>query len=227
VSTETWLLLPGLDGTGRLFHWFADAMPPEQPRRIVDYPPHPQWRIDDFVDHVAGLLASEARVLLIAESFSGPIALRVLQKARNVTGVVFVASFSHVPSRLLEWIPSEGLLSLAQRRMPRAALRFFCAGWDTPAPQIDALQAVIAAMPPDLLRARLRLLRELAETASVRSAVPILRIVASQDRLVARSRWRVDGGAVTTTVMPGPHFLLQTQTRECLAEIRRWRGTFA
>lgn len=227
MSTETWLLLPGLDGTGRLFHWFADAMPPEQPRRIVDYPPHPQWRIDDYVDHVAGLLASEARVLLIAESFSGPIALRVLQKARNVTGVVFVASFSHLPSRLLEWIPSEGLLSLAQRRMPRAALRFFCAGWDTPAPQIDALQAVIAAMPPDLLRARLRLLRELAETASVRSAVPILRIVASQDRLVARSRWRVDGGAVTTTVMPGPHFLLQTQPRECLAEIRRWRGTFA
>lgn len=227
MNAETWLLLPGLDGTGRLFHWFADAMPAEQPRRIVDYPPQPQWRIDDYVDHVAGLLATEARVLLIAESFSGPIALRVLERARNVAGVVFVASFSHAPSRLLEWIPSTGLLSLAQRRMPRAALRFFCAGWDTPAPQIDALQAVIAAMPPELLRARLRLLRELAETTTVRSSAPILRIVAAQDRLVARSRWRIDGGAVTTAVVRGPHFLLQTQPRECLAEIRRWRGTFA
>jgi pimeloyl-ACP methyl ester carboxylesterase len=227
VNTETWWLLPGLDGTGRLFHWFADAMPAGQPRRIVEYPPHPQWRIDDYVEHVAGLLASEARVLLIAESFSGPIALRVLERAPNVIGVVFVASFSHTPSRLLDWIPPAGFLSLAQRRMPRAALRLFCAGWDTPAAQIDVLQAVIAAMPAELLHARLRLLRELAATTTVRSAVPILRIVATQDRLVARSRWRIDGGAVATAVVRGPHFLLQARPRECLAEIRRWRGTFA
>lgn len=97
------VLLPGLDGTGRLFEWFLDALPSKLRPIVIPFP-------RDAADYAA-LETQAARSLpqgqpfvILAESFSGPLALRIAARGpANLVAVILVASFT---SRPVAWMPS-------------------------------------------------------------------------------------------------------------------------
>jgi hypothetical protein len=67
------VLMPGLDGTGLLFERFVSALRPEIRIHIIEYP-EGKAPLEEYAAVVAGGLPA-GRVVLLAESFSGIIAL--------------------------------------------------------------------------------------------------------------------------------------------------------
>ena len=78
------VLLPGLDGTGALFRRFARALPEGLTSQAVHYPAHDPADYDDLLPRVR-LQLPQAPFVLLGESFSGPLAIR-LAAERQVLG---------------------------------------------------------------------------------------------------------------------------------------------
>ena len=73
------VLLPGLDGTGALFAPLLQVLPKDLLAMPAAYPESLE-RFDEYVEFVAAALRGTADVVLVAESFSGPIAVSILRK---------------------------------------------------------------------------------------------------------------------------------------------------
>ena len=71
-------MLPGLDGTGLLFDPLLAELPVALDPVVVRYPGDPEASLADLVDTAAESLSGGERWILVAESFSGPIAARLI-----------------------------------------------------------------------------------------------------------------------------------------------------
>src|SRR5687768_4116314 len=94
-STQT-ILLPGLDGTGDLFAPFVAAAPSGFPVQCVRLPDDSQRSYEELAEWVCARLPAEP-VALIAESFSGPLAVLIADRCARVAAVVLCASFVKPP----------------------------------------------------------------------------------------------------------------------------------
>ncbi len=220
------VLLPGLDGSGTLYRPFRDALARQIRLRIVTYLDCSTWGLDDYVDHVERSLAREERPLVIAESFSGPIALRLLRRRNDLAGLVLVACFDGRPNPLLaaaNLVPISFVKAMATRQR---MLRFFCLGGDVQQEVVLSLRDAIGRLSPATLRSRLELLRSLHPAGGTEGTmVPILCLIAGQDRLVvSRIAERTLSLNTSRHRIEGPHFLLQARATECVAAIEAWRA---
>lgn len=218
-----WVVLPGLDGSGQLFRWFVECAARAN-IEIVRYPFEPDWRLDDYVAHIDATIGS-GPCIVIAESFSGPIALRLQQRNPHIVGIALVASFVACPNPLLKMLPLGQLGARALTGLvAMVPLRALCLGWNAPAERVTALRDVIRAIPVDVVRARLALLRTLDERETLRRArIPILHLVAKHDRLVlAKLVGDSAHDALHQIVIDGPHFLLQACPEACVQAIEDW-----
>ena len=73
----TLTLLPGFDGTGELFGPLQAALGNDVVANAIRY--EAEHSFEDYVDSVARILPRENAVL-VAESFSGPVALSLLER---------------------------------------------------------------------------------------------------------------------------------------------------
>src|SRR4051794_21410907 len=91
-------LLPGLDGTGRLFAPLLRVLPSDVQTTVVSYPPDECRSYRELCEHVAALLPTDEPYIILAESFSGPIAVRIAAASpQSLRAVVLCASFVYVP----------------------------------------------------------------------------------------------------------------------------------
>ena len=91
----TVVLLPGMDGTGQLFAPFLAELPSSWRSQVVTYPTDSPLDYAELAPRVRAACPSTGEFLVVAESFSGPLA--ILLAASNppgLTGVVLVASFA-------------------------------------------------------------------------------------------------------------------------------------
>jgi pimeloyl-ACP methyl ester carboxylesterase len=222
MTGKTWVLLPGLDGSGLLFEEFVRYRP-QADVGIVRYPLDPSWRLDDYVDHVEATIAAVSPCVVVAESFSGPIALRLQRRNRRVAGVVLAASFVERPNPLLGLVPLESIGARWQHALTSMALvRLMCLDFHASAGLASAVQRVVRALPIEVVRSRLRLLRDLDERATLESLdVPWLALVPRSDRLVPFSAFPA-GGLGEVASIDGPHFLLQARPEACWRSIEAW-----
>jgi pimeloyl-ACP methyl ester carboxylesterase len=94
------VLLPGLDGTGHLFRPFVAALS-DVDTQAVSYPNDKALSLDEHARWALRHLAGD-KVVLVAESFSGLVALRVLQEAPSrIAAVIFAGAFAEPPRPLL------------------------------------------------------------------------------------------------------------------------------
>jgi hypothetical protein len=97
------VLLPGLDGTGRLFTRFLAAAPPGLRLTAVSLPEDAST-YDRLAGSIEGNLPDGEPLVLIAESFSGPLAVTIAER-RSISALVFCNSFVAPPrSRSLRWL---------------------------------------------------------------------------------------------------------------------------
>ena len=88
------VLLPGLDGTGELFLDFLAALPELWTATIVTYPTNGFLRYSDLRPYVGAAVPQLEPFVLVAESFSTPLAVWYAATAPpNLTAVVICTGF--------------------------------------------------------------------------------------------------------------------------------------
>jgi pimeloyl-[acyl-carrier protein] methyl ester esterase len=221
TAFPTLVLLPGLDGTGKLFSEFVKGLGSSVDSRIVAYPKDRALGYDELEALVLAALPRDRRYILLGESFSGPIAIRIAARSpAGLVALILCGTFAKNPFPWLGWArPLAAYLPLKSLpRWVRAPLM-----WGSASPQSAPArtQRAMADVSPDVIRRRIGALLAVNETAALtRIHLPILVLRARHDRVIspAATRWilRAQPGAELSEV-DGPHLLLQTRPTECAA----------
>ena len=209
-----------MDGTGDLFARFAEAWT-GPPLTVIRYDvsmraPYPSRPVP----------LPEGPCVLVAESYSGPIAVH-LASAPNVLGLVLCCTFvtSPAPRGL------RGMAALASRLpLPRSPPAGFVSRWMV-GPHADerlvaAVRGAARQVAPGVFRQRLRdVVRVDARDALREVRCPILVLQARQDQIVpercAQEIRRLRPDAHHRHIH-GPHLLLQARPAPCAEEIQRF-----
>jgi pimeloyl-[acyl-carrier protein] methyl ester esterase len=193
----------------------------------VSYPADVPLGYDELVALVRPCLP-RGRFVLLAESFSGPVAVRLAaERPRGLAALVLAASFVHRPLNPLLH-PIRGLVGarLFGLPMPAAVVRHFMAGPDAPDGLVSELQRAIGAVAAEVLAHRsAEALRVDVREALAAVEVPILFLAPSRDRLV-RTDALEDVLAVRpdteVAVLDGPHMILQRCPHASLARVEEF-----
>jgi pimeloyl-ACP methyl ester carboxylesterase len=79
------VLLPGLDGTGKLFAEFVEALKSVVECVVVAYPCDQPMGYGELEGLVVSALPKDRPFVLLGESFSGPLAIRIAARAGNLS----------------------------------------------------------------------------------------------------------------------------------------------
>lgn len=224
------VLLPGMDGTGALFRGFIAHVPAGFAPEPVALPHEPITHAE-LARRLGPALKLDAGCVLVAESYSGALALR-LAAEHPVAAVVLVNSFVAPPRhRALQLLAMPMLFALGP---PRAAIRHFFVGPSASDELVDEVKAAVESVPAGVLAARLaEVLSADAGEWLARCAAPILYLRGRDDRLVPEASLRRITAArpIRVARVPGPHLLLQAEPArawaaigEFLQEIARHEG---
>lgn len=218
------IVLPGVDGAADLRTEFAAALAPEFDATLLSYPGD-AGDYDALTAWVRERLPAGEDFVLIAESFSGPIAIRLAAtRPPGLVGVVLAVAFARVPRPGLAFLRALVRL-LPLRRPPMLPAMFLLMGrWSTRGWQ-QRLRSALAATEPGALHRRLLA----AATVDVAALVadiecPVLYLQASRDRIVPAECWRTIRDRSRNAVcigIDGPHMLLQARPQECAAAVKR------
>lgn len=191
-----------------MFRWFRQALPRETRALVVGYPDRSDWLLEDYVAHVAQAVSECERLLIIAKSFSCPIAWRLAQRVQ-LAGIVFVASFLSCPHPLLKAFGIPPVAAFNRAASCTALLRLACLERSTADDRVHALQEAVRALPSGVMRARVAILRTLDGAHETPINALSLCLQASRDRLVTRaaSRELADRAQSMVVMIDGPHFL--------------------
>jgi pimeloyl-[acyl-carrier protein] methyl ester esterase len=222
------VLLPGLDGTGRLFKDFIAALPRTLETIPVGYPADRCLTYADLATIVHSNLPTPEPFVLVAESFSSPLAIQcAAMHPPGLKGVVLCAGFATSPVRpalrlacslltpaLLRIKPSDIVMKTALvGRSPSAALLF-----DT--------RNAIASVGRDVMIMRIReVLNCDVRSPLTQICLPTLYLRAKRDRLVGfRSCEEIRRLKPRTIIVEidGPHLLLQTQPEQAANAIAKF-----
>ena len=220
------LLLPGLDGTSAFSKAFLSRFPARDNLITLDYPSDSTASYDDLADFVLAHTPKSERFILFAQSFSGPIARRVLDHPR-LAGLVLCASFLSSPRpfflHALSRLPLEALLKLTP---PRFLAAHACFGGNYESEQIDLFYQTSLAVPSKTLAHRLRLIAsEPDPKETITSKKPVCYLRPLNDRLIPQAA--VDRVAsllpdAKIKLISGGHFLLQTSPDAVVEEVCRF-----
>ena len=86
------VLLPGMDGTGIMFEPLRALLPDDYAIQLMSYPAQKKLSYQELTAYVERKLPKNESFVLLAESFSGPIAYEIAKNFRNfeVPGSHFV-----------------------------------------------------------------------------------------------------------------------------------------
>ena len=213
------VLLPGMDGTGTLFESFVNELPGGIDAEILQYPLDRYAPYSELVNLVQSRCSNSEPFVLVAESFSTPIAIRyAATNPWNLKGVILCAGFAESPLRgVKRFLAFLGAPILGRTAPPKFVVEYWLIGRGATPSLFEAVSAAISSVHPRVLSARIRevlacdVRLELAQIS-----VPMLYIRAGQDRLLKsfclESIQRVKP-QVEAVTLSGPHLLLQREPR--------------
>jgi pimeloyl-ACP methyl ester carboxylesterase len=212
-----------MDGTGELFTEFAAALPKQFEPQIVRYPSEQCLSYAALEALVRSALPVSEPFLLVAESFSTPLAIQfAATRPRHLKGLILCSGFIASPiggwRRLLAWRLAPLAFSI---RLPELAIRRWFIGPDAPVSLSRMVRTAISSVHPDVLVARLRAVLACdVRIAASQIDAPVLYIQASQDRLVSTASFEEFHGVsprVVLVALDGPHLILQRKPHEVAA----------
>ena len=227
TTRPTLIMLPGLDGSGRLFAPLMAALGSGIEARAIGYPSDRALGYAELVDLVRPQLPADRPYVLLGESFSGPVAIRLAaEHPRGLAGLVLCCTFVRNPCPWLGWLARPLLRFVPLALLPVAPACLALAGRDSNAHWRAELKASLGTQSSAVLRARIRALLNVdvrKEAAAV--DVPVLAMRATRDLVVraAASRALLQSLPRATPVeLDGPHLLLQVASRAAAAELVRF-----
>jgi pimeloyl-ACP methyl ester carboxylesterase len=221
--TPTLVLLPGLDGTGKLFAEFLKALDLGVSAQVVPYPPDVPLGYDELEPLVRAALPAQGRFVLLGESFSGPLAIRIAANPPpGLVGLILCVTFASNPYPHLGW--ARGLAPfIPLKSLPRWLRAPLMWGSASPSKAPRQSQRAMAGVAAGVIRRRIAALLAVDETASLaKISVPTLVLRAIRDRVVSlAATLRIMRGIrhAQRLDVDGPHLLLMTRPEECAAAV--------
>ncbi len=222
-TLTTLVLLPGLDGSGDFFDALCRQLPSQWQTHVVPYPGDRPLSYSELAEFVLATLPCNGPFLLVAESFSGPVAIQVAAThPAGLIGVVLCATFARNPRPILRSL--HGLTRWAPvSAAPMGLLSRWLLGVEADASWAARIRQAIDKCSVAVLRARVREVLSvdvLNLLANIR--VPVLYLQASRDGVVPAAALieiqRVLPG-IQVAKIEGPHFLLQARPLPCAEQI--------
>lgn len=224
----TVILMPGLDGTGELFHDFLRACPPVFSPRVITYPRDELQTFDHVVSQIADTLDRNYKSLLIAESFSGPYAISLAHAASDrLMGVILCNSFvtSPIPA-IVRLVPLSVVFRVPP---PEWAIRRYLVGEDASDDVIARVKSTLRTVPPHIVAGRVKTVLGIDVRRKLRECtVPVRYIRGTEDRLVPeRSVGEILNlrPGVAVSRIAGPHFLLQVAPAQAWVAVQEFLRT--
>jgi pimeloyl-[acyl-carrier protein] methyl ester esterase len=220
------ILLPGLDGTGKLFAAFVRALGAGVESRVVGYSPDEPLGYEELELQVRAQLPLDRPYVLLGESFSGPIAMRIAAGApARLAGVILCGTFASNPYPWLAWArPFVFLLPI--KSLPRWVRAPLMWGSRNPRRAPGNAERAIAGVASAVVRRRIAAILGVDAIESVdRIAIPALVMYARSDRVIPYSATEsliahLPGADVAD--IDGPHLLLQSCPEECAAAVLKF-----
>ena len=215
------VLLPGLDGTGKLFSEFVKNLGPSVGSLIVAYPKDRPLGYNELESLVLAALPRNQPFILLGESFSGPIAMRIAaQSPAGLVAVIVCGTFAKNPFPWARWArPLAAYVPL--KSLPRWVRAPLMWGSTSPQRAPAQMQRAIAGVSPAVIRHRIAALLAVDESAALGAIrLPTLVLRATRDRVISRAatQWILKTlPAARLVEIDGPHLLLQTRPAECAA----------
>lgn len=224
-SNRTLILLPGLDGTGRLFTPLQKALEPNFQTVVFSYPTGDQLGYEALCSRVALELPKTPHVI-VAESFSGPIALEVaIREPPGLQALVLSTSFAANPRPWLSLL-FNGFLGAWCFRLgvPLWIIRALMTGADAPIELCKTIQDTVKTVEPEVMAFRLKeIIRSDASAALRNCPVSIFYLNGTRDRLLGKGALKLLSTSrqdMTVIDVPGPHMLLQAAPDICAQHIK-------
>ncbi|WP_377506028.1 alpha/beta fold hydrolase [Octadecabacter sp. R77987] len=221
------LILPGLDGTGKLLSNIVELLAPYHEVIVVPYAPDLYSYQDLKTKAQAALPADD--YIIVAESFSGPLAVMLAsENPTGLQGVVFVATFAKTPIKVPRFLTYlVDIAPLRSRLLSRLAQPFLMGKWATPE-FTTIFNQVMHTVPASTLARRLR---EVLTVDVVEQLIaidtPTIYLSARNDRLVpSRMASDFDSFPLNVFEIEGPHFLLQANATEASKQILNFAARF-
>jgi pimeloyl-[acyl-carrier protein] methyl ester esterase len=209
-----------MHGSTDLMDDFAAAAPHDSVVDVVALP----GQLSDYselADHFASTLRLTPDSILIAESFSGPLAIMLANRVR-VAALILCNTFANAP-----YFGTLGRLPLALiARIPPPSffLRYFILGTDAPDSLVAQVRKVVERVPAEVFAKRARSALHVDVTGELaRCTSPILYLRGTDDHVI--HEWSVDAIVRAATVpvsvvrIAGPHLMMKTAPRECWSAI--------
>ena len=214
------VLLPGLDGTGKLFTPLLKELDSDIDVQIVSYSSSKKQTYEELVEYVINTLPKEDFILL-AESFSGFIAYQIgLKKFKNLKHIIVVATFLKTPrAMLLKFFPST-LISLLP--LPKFVIKKYLLGDDIESETLKLFESSIRDLSSEVLRFRINEIKSLS-VSDQKLTIPTTYIQAENDKLVLKNsldEWKDICDDLTVYKVAGSHLVLQSNPKECADVIK-------
>ena len=215
---QTVVLLPGFDGTGLLMQGFARVLADRFTVWTIAYPCDQAYDYDALTKYVLERLPDD-EYILIGESFSGPLVLRIAaENPPGLMGVVLGASFARLDLPF-KMIVSSLAKMISVRRVPMMVLNSLLMGGQSTPDQRALLREALKRVSPHVLTARLKaaLSVDLIH-ADLTVSKPLLYLRATEDKLIPKNaaNWiALVAGNRCIREVRAPHFLFQTAPEEC------------
>jgi pimeloyl-[acyl-carrier protein] methyl ester esterase len=218
----TLLLLPGMDGTGALFAEFVKLLPSWIEPLVVSYPRDQRLSYDQLLSIPESALPSNKPFVILAESFSTPLAVRFAAKApEGLQALVLCAGFVSPPRRhVVRRVALMLAPVLFTFGLPESVCRCLLAGNAAPTSLVGAVCAAVSSVSSGVLAHRLRSVLTCDVQRELRSvSVPLLYLSGLEDRLVRKLSFEEIKETKTDVVLAcveAPHLILQAKPHEAV-----------
>lgn len=213
------ILLPGLHGSTALYDALVASAPPWARCRALPLPDDGAQGFDAIAERLAPALRPLEGFVLLAESFSGPVAARLTRMLAGRVGLLVLCNPLTVaplrpPARLTARLIRSGLA-------PAWAVAFAMCGSDAALGRLILRET--RRLPLPTLQARLATaLRASGADITDHVAAPLLAILGTNDRLLPAATSRSLLSAVPNSriaELPAPHLVAQTMPSAVWAAI--------
>ncbi|MBN1473362.1 MAG: hypothetical protein JW914_01990 [Syntrophaceae bacterium] len=219
------VFMPGMDGTGLSFDPVLPFLPRDAKVTIIRYPTDKLLSFDETVECAAAQIPPGEPPIVIAESFSGPVAIAMIGSGRvKAKALILCATFAKSP-RPVVWRVMRFLRFplLIKPEMPKRFFRFVI-GDDKLIDKLKPLwKKVHAKVPARVMQHRLKIINEVDVTTWLaKIKIPCCYLQALNDRLVPAScaeKIKKIGPFVEIKIIDAPHFILQAEPQACLNAI--------
>jgi pimeloyl-[acyl-carrier protein] methyl ester esterase len=218
------LLLPGLDGTGKLFDPFVRNLPAWIKPLVVSYPPDKPYGYQELRLIVSRSLPTDGDFVILGESFSGPLAvMAAAEKPKGLCGLILCASFVKKPFKFIpSWIRLFSVGPIYQLWPASIRLRAMLKGEKYSGLVQNALDA-IKSVGTNVIAERVKAIMSVdVEQDFVRVDVPIIYLASRKDHLIKKHNvagMKTLKPNLTVAEIDTQHFVLQLEPKKSAVEI--------